>query len=301
MDPYSFEEDPGWFSSLISWTQGLWAYWTAPSPENLPFDRLVLLAHLGLCLTRFAVLRRKNEYVLKQSEPELVTLAREESPLAEIKAVQYLSVLRFQKLMDVLETHLTLLKNSVDLPASVESLHDAVRSVIYAASQSHRIQELHDIRQQLLQKYGPALAIIKIDLIDRELVDIFDTSRTTIDALDWLNKNAPGRCWAEKLKAASQNIQNHIPSTLSSSPILSPPSEQSKERIIEIPSAPNDSDNDDAMGGLGDSHNSGPTDSPIPPLEVIDFPSVPLVLYPSLSLSDSLENPQTIAQSTATN
>lgn len=292
MDIYSVDEEPGWFTSVIHWGRDLWEYWTAPSPDKLPFDRSVLRTRLELCLTRMKVLRRNIEPEMKRGISEYITMAKEESAMAPIKVMAHFSKANFLKTLDLLEPQLILLCDSVDLPTHDASPILAVRNVLYAAAHIQKLPELDGIRQQLLQKYNPIIGLVKVELLDQELVKLCNPNQLTVDTYTWLNKNAPGKCWAQKLEEAlaQQEIQDsasHVkPDTFDPS--------HTDVTTIEIPDGPDQSDDDDhPTGGLGNSHDSGPTDSPIPPLNVYDFPSVPTQLYPVLSLSDSLERPQT--------
>lgn len=325
MSLYDFEDDPGWFANFLTWSKDLWARWTAPSPDKLPFDRSVLKTRLELCRTRIAIVRRNQEAFSKQLKPELEALAKSESPLAETKVRSLLDLERLIKVFDLLEPHLTLLLDSLDLPSHDMSPMLSVHAVLYAAPRVPRIEELMGIRQQLLQKYGQVLAITKTDLIERPLLDALDTPVTRLDILKWLNTTTPKLHWATELQqeeerdlALSLATSSHSTTADSSYPMHSSQFDDShydqspQYAYGEDPSAPphdedgsdddDDNNNDNNNDGgfvdrLGNSNDSGPTDSPIPPLETsaFDFPDVPssppMSLYPSLSLSNSLEKP----------
>lgn len=312
MSLYDFDEDPGWISRFLDWTTGLWTRWTAPPPDKIPYDRLVLKTFLELSLTRIRVVRRKQEAFNKEMLPEVRSLAETESPLAEPKARTLLDLERLLRVFDLLEPHLTLLLGSLDLPSHDMSPIPSVHAVLFAAPRVPRIEDLMKVRQQLLQKYGPVLAITKNDLVERELFEAIDTVVSRVDILKWLDESAPKKRWQRDLleEIEQRNLTLAETSALQQDAQSSYPIELQDELLQLSQSAPphhddddnNDDDNNDDNnndGGfrdlLGHSNDSGPTDSPVAPLETsaFDFPDVPssppITLYPSLSLSDSLE------------
>jgi hypothetical protein len=233
------------------------------------------------------ILRRQYDAYVKAETRELERLASEESPTAEAKVIEHLNRAQLMKVLDSLEPYLVLLQSSVNLPPQDMSPIPAVHAIVYAASHVPRLEELSAIRQQLLRKYNPIFAVVKMELIDQSLVNLLNTHVDTLTALNWLNERAPGKIWANKIKL-SQQIDFQYPESQLHTDSL--PSDWNSQKIPDALQH-DDDDDDDAPGGLGDSTNSGPpTDSPIAPIEVIEFPSLPL--YPSLSLSDSLETPQ---------
>jgi len=299
-----YEEDPGWMANFINWTTGLWTRWTAPDPEKIPFDANVLKSRLGRCLTRIKVLRHQQDAYVKQEEPKLLKLAKDESPAAEVKVAEHWDRQKLFAVFDLLEPHLLLLKDSVNLPTHDESPLASARAIIYAASEVPRLEELALIRQQLMQKYNPVIAIIKVDLLQPELVQLIQSHTTNVSVLQWLNEQAPNRCWAQKLEihAEHRHPSSEVPSTTESQPSQDwsegglKTAEGTQETQLDAPDFSDDDNSGDEGGfhesALGRSNDSGPTDSPIPPLGAEEFPSIPNVaLYPVLSLSDSLEAP----------
>lgn len=322
MSLYDLEDDPGWFTRFLSWTTDIWSRWTAPSPDKLPYDRSLIKARLELCLTRMRLVKQKQEALNKQVLAELDPLASSESMLAEPGVRSFLDLSKLHKVFDLLEPHITLLLGSLDLPSHDMSPMNSVHAVLYAAPRVPRIEELASVRQQLLQKYGPVLAITKTDLIERDLLETLEKPTTRLDILKWLDAKAPNKRWAtdlaeeesrqlaiknaESSRSTHNTIQYPMPSDLLdqsySKKLLDSQNHLAQSAPPHDDDNDSDDDDDDGNGGsaslrdlMGNSHDSGPTDSPIPPLETsaFDFPDVPasppLVLYPSLSLSNSLE------------
>lgn len=327
MSLFDFEEEPNWLDNFLTWSREVWRRWTAPDPEKIPYDPTLLRSRLELCLTRIRLVRRKQEAYSKQEMPQLEKLAQQESPLVEPKVHAFLDVLKLMKLLDLLEPHLVLLTSSIDLPTHDMSPMLSVHSIIYAAARVPRIEELVSIRQQLLQKYGMAMAITKLDIIDQELRQALEHNVARVDVLTWLASKAPKARWREDLQeelardyshstggdedayphnSADNLHEDSIGLSYEGSSAAGYPSGPSQENEKnENDESDDDDDGDDAPGPgnvgerdvLGNSHDSGPFNAPAPLLTAneYDFPEVPTspvhIHYPSLNLSDSSETP----------
>lgn len=286
MSLYDLEdEQTGWLGGIWNSLWGAWEWWNAPDPAKVPFAASTLRARVNLCLARIQLLRLKYEVLKKEQLKEVTSLAQAENALAEAKALEHLLNVKRLAVFDALEPHLVLLKDTAYLPSHDMSAMLSVHTLLYAYERLHELRELGAIRQQLLMKHSGPMSIVKVALSDQQCVSVIDEPVDRVKVLTLLNSLAPGKNWVRLL----------IEATLETSkPQVQPPPAITEELEALIASGPIYSSGEfpSGPGSFGGSGNSQPpTDSPVAPLEVSDFPSVPL--YPTLQLSGSLEHSET--------